>query len=510
MINLTTGIRNLSLKAKLAFSFGIVLAFTITSNLVAIQTLHLISDPSASERIALQYLLLWTSVPITIAVYWGLTKYLLQSLHPIQKGLDSISGHCTLQLTTGLERFAGGDLTYEVLPATKPVVVRSSDELGALATAFNTTLGNIQGSVMAYETTRASIAVLINSIRESADSLAETSTTIADATEQCKASATDIAGGSENLASTASSAASATDVVAHVVEEVSGSSGSQVKLLEEALESLASSLTHLRTATTRAEQMAVDASTGNDAVVTTIKLMDEVRTAVNTSADRVTELDALGKQIGTIVETINNIADQTNLLALNAAIEAARAGEHGRGFAVVAEEVRKLAEISRSSTQEIVSLIQKVRDTVGETVVAMRESVHTVEAGAGASEQAGKALEILVSAANDVATLTSQVSNQSEKVTARMDTVSTAAKANQSASTEMRRSTEVLAENVTSVAAIAEESAAGAQELSASMEELSRGASEAASLSELLTERVNQFTTGPSNYLHVAQGTRAA
>ena len=99
------------------------------------------------------------------------------------------------------------------------------------------------------------------------------------------------------------------------------------------------------------------------------------------SSERTLALAERVSEIGAILTLINDIADQTNLLALNAAIEAARAGDSGRGFAVVAEEVRRLAERSKSSAGDIATIIDGVHVETNATVMAMEKGAKQMQQG---------------------------------------------------------------------------------------------------------------------------------
>ena len=104
-------------------------------------------------------------------------------------------------------------------------------------------------------------------------------------------------------------------------------------------------------------------------------LVDE-QTQVTSHA--ITELVTRVNEVSSITNTILDIASQTNLLALNASIEAARAGEAGRGFSVVADEIRTLAEQSRSSTEQITSIINELNQVTGKTQHSITKSVDVI------------------------------------------------------------------------------------------------------------------------------------
>ena len=247
--------------------------------------------------------------------------------------------------------------------------IRSGDEIGRISQSFNQMITSFQQIIQ---------QVLDNArgVMQAAGQLAESSR--------------HVAASSQNQSDAAASVAAAVEQVTTSIDHVAE---------------------HSRDTHEIARQAGDLAAQGGEVVQSAAQEMNKIAEAVNHSSHFIRELGEHSSQISTIINTIKEIADQTNLLALNAAIEAARAGEQGRGFAVVADEVRKLAERTSQSTQEITTMIASIQNGTQQAVASMQEGGARVGEGVSMANRAGEAMQEIRSGAQRVIASVSDIAN---------------------------------------------------------------------------------------------------
>lgn len=247
----------------------------------------------------------------------------------------------------------GGDLTMRLN-------ITTNDEIGRLATSFDSFVANLQS--------------LVQSIVTSTDALVECSSDI-------KQSAHVNAQSMQRQSADVEQVATALSEMSSTTEEVSNS----------AMQT--SDKTALCSSSARS---------GSNVVSKTVSDVKELGLQIEQTSLTIGELREKSAHINTVLEVIKEIAEQTNLLALNAAIEAARAGEQGRGFAVVADEVRGLAQRTQNSTEEIEEIIQELQTASKQAGEQMSRTSGRLS---GTLEESDKALEALADILENITTI---------------------------------------------------------------------------------------------------------
>ncbi|HJW25635.1 MAG TPA: methyl-accepting chemotaxis protein [Rhodocyclaceae bacterium] len=233
--------------------------------------------------------------------------------------------------------------------------------------------------------------------------------------------------------------------VATASEQQSQAASSMASAVEELSVSINQVADHAREASQAAAEAQESSTHGRQVVDAAMAELRQLARELNDSAEQVVELGAKSAMISRIVDVIRDIAEQTNLLALNAAIEAARAGEQGRGFAVVADEVRKLAERTGQSTQEIAAMIA----AIGSDTQAAAEHMQAVRGRMDdGMERIGGISEVLVhidgrngrssEVIRDIAAATQEQSTASSDIARQVEQISQMAESNASASGDNR------------------------------------------------------------------------
>lgn len=349
------------------------------------------------------------------------------------------------QLREDCEIINTGDLSH------REEAGHADDEIGDLAKGFAKMRGTMRR--------------LLQGIQKDADQIADSSAALTAASHQSAEAANNVT-------------SSINEIAAGIVQQsqsVENLEQTSVQMAEHAVD-----VAQKADAISMVTKVTVDRVTeGRGSVAEVVTHMNKIHEGTDTVQNSIDELAKSSDEIKNVVGIISSIAGQTNLLALNAAIEAARAGEYGRGFAVVAEEVRKLAEESGNSSQQIAELVLKIQHDMERAVTASKEGnenviqgMQSVKATDGAFESIVVSIQALAGGIEDVS---KDIQGIAEGTQAMRDTM----------------------ENIKSVSL---KNAAESQTVSASTQEQSASMQEIASATQKLSELADKLKTEAAKF----------
>lgn len=295
------------------------------------------------------------------------------------------------------------------------------------------------------DTMRNSVAGLLRNITTVANVVGEESSTLSAVSEEMSASSLEVAEAIHEVATGSTSQAGELLSVNEAMKEF-GEALEEFVILTGGVNNTANSIGNM-------------ANTSNGQLERLIASLNNISISFEGVINKIKQLEVSINQANEITGLINSISEQTNLLALNAAIEAARAGESGKGFSVVADEIRKLAEQSKNSSDTISGLLSNVSSetsnlvkTTGDVSNELNNEVSTINTALNSFKSIINSVETILPDIQKVSVGISKLNKEILPVILKLESTSAVSEENSASAEEIAASTEEMKNSAGSVA----------------------------------------------------------